>query len=92
MQWSIVPGQALRLRRWDHEYVLYNDLSGDTHLLGAGSGALLEALRLAPADTAALARLLGEAAGLPADDDLLAEVGALLDQLQKLSLIEGRPC
>lgn len=92
MRWTIVAGQALRLRRWDHEYVLYNDLSGDTHLLGADSGALLEALQAAPADTATLAVLLGAAAGLGVDDALLAEVETLLTQLEALSVVEGRAC
>jgi len=31
-------------RKWQHEYVVYNQLSGDTHLLDGVSGELLELL------------------------------------------------
>lgn len=43
--WRIVPGQALLHRGWDGTVVLYNDLSGDTHLLSDEAMALLAALR-----------------------------------------------
>lgn len=71
--WRITPGQALRRREWQGEYVLYNDISGDTHLLGADAVDLLLALQQAPAPESALVD----------DDD-----AALLEQLQALSLIE----
>lgn len=71
--WRITPGQALRRREWQGEYVLYNDISGDTHLLDAGAIDLLLALQQAPT---------AESAPVDADD------GALLAQLQALSLIE----
>lgn len=73
MGWRVTPGQALRWREWQGEYVLYNDLSGDTHLLGADAIDLLLALRKAPAAESAL---------IDADD------ASLLAQLQALSLIE----
>ena len=92
MRWTIAAGQALRLRRWDQDYVLYNERSGDTHQLGQDSGALLEALRGGPADTATLAARLGQAAGLAVDEALLAEVHALLTELETLSVLEGRAC
>lgn len=85
--WRVTPGQALRYRQWQGEYVLYNDLSGDTHLLGADAIALLLALQCAPATAAALTGALGawpqpEAA----DDDAPA---TLLTALQALALIEA---
>lgn len=43
--WRLVPGQALLHRGWDGAFVLYNDLSGDTHLLSGEAMALLVALR-----------------------------------------------
>ena len=32
--WLLSPGQKLTRHGWEGEYLLYNDLSGDTHLLG----------------------------------------------------------
>jgi PqqD family protein of HPr-rel-A system len=45
LSWRLVPGQALLHRGWDGAFVLYNDLSGDTHLLSGEAMALLVALR-----------------------------------------------
>jgi PqqD family protein of HPr-rel-A system len=54
--WRLVPGQALLHRGWDGAFVLYNDLSGDTHLLSEEAMDLLLALRdgdTTPAELAA---------------------------------------
>lgn len=89
--WRVIPGQALVYRCWDDEAVLYNDLSGATHLLGAAAICLLEALRAGPASRTALAvRLLAE---FELDDaDLGEELDSLLGELAQLSLIEPCPC
>lgn len=44
-QWRIVPGQLLRSRSWDGQSVLYNEVSGATHLLDDTILELLQALR-----------------------------------------------
>ena len=86
ISWRLTPGQQLRRRQWDGECVLYNDLSGDTHLLGADALELLLALLAGPADAGALARGL-LAAGLEADG--VAGVDALLADLEGLALVEA---
>jgi PqqD family protein of HPr-rel-A system len=89
--WRLRPGQALRHRQWDDEYVLYNDLSGDTHLLGGAAIEILLALARGPATDAALAALVeGEFDIDPAD--AAAETGELLALLQRLSLITPDAC
>ena len=80
--WRLIPGQSLMHRGWDDEYVVYNDLSGDTHLFGTDAMALLLQLRAGPADEDALARAL---AVEPDDRDGLA---VTLVELGALSLIE----
>lgn len=45
LQWRIVPGQLLRSRSWDGLSVLYNEVSGATHLLDEATLDLLHALR-----------------------------------------------
>jgi PqqD family protein of HPr-rel-A system len=81
--WRLLPGQSLAHRGWDDEYVVYNDLSGDTHLLGADAMAVLLALRAAPCDEAALA------AGLGADSAAEREIlSVLLAELRALALVE----
>jgi PqqD family protein of HPr-rel-A system len=86
--WQVTPGQSLRYRAWGDESVLYNDLSGDTHLLGAGALHLLLALQHGAAGEALLAASLR--AACPSADE--AELAVLLAELAALSLIEVVPC
>ena len=83
--WRLSVGQRLLRRQWDGECVLYNDLSGDTHLIGPDALQLLLALQQRPADADALGRAL-LAAGLAPED--AGEVPELLDQLERLALVE----
>jgi PqqD family protein of HPr-rel-A system len=89
--WRLTPGQQLLHRCWEGECVLYNDLTGDTHLLGEFALALLELLRAAPLPAAGLALELGLAPGtdFPGPDDPLA---AVLADLAALHLVEALPC
>lgn len=86
--WRLTPGQALVCREWDDEAVLYNDLSGSTHLLDGAALDLLYALRDGPADAAQLAIRLADRfdAG---DADLAAALGDMLTALAGLDLIES---
>lgn len=86
-------------REWDGEAVLFNDLSGSTHLLSSTAVWLLERLAAAPADPASLAAALDAelAAQARADGDDLgdtpidrAQLSDLLSHLCALHLIE--PC
>ena len=87
--WRLTPGQALVCREWDGEAVLYNDLSGSTHLLDGAALDVLFALRDGPADAAQLATRLAN--GFDADGgDLAAALGDMLSALAGLDLIE--PC
>lgn len=89
--WRIAPGQTLRRREWQGEHVLYNDLSGDTHLLPDSTVHLLLALQQAPAAAPSLAAMLG--AEFEADDGEIdaAAVEALLAELAALALVEPLP-
>jgi len=92
--WQIAHGQQLVARSWGDEFVLYNNLSGDTHLLDADSMDVLLQLRCAPAS---MADLVACFAGDMEPDDLIAlpeTVAALLAQLEKMYLVESvaTPC
>ena len=93
--WRLIHGQTLQQRRWGDETVLYNDLSGDTHLLGATAICLLQALQASAHDEATLIALVCAQLQLDADDadDTVAhETALLLASLCALSLIERRAC
>ena len=86
--WRLTPGQALACREWDGEAVLYNDLSGSTHLLDGAALDVLYALRDGPADAAQLAIRLADrfdAGG----GDLAVALGDMLAALAGLDLVES---
>lgn len=87
--WRVIPGQRLVCRRWDDEAVLFNDLSGATHLLGLSAICLLKLLQTGPARESALIAALSRQfeAG---EDELIQEARNTLAELQKLDLVE--PC
>ena len=90
--WQLTPGQLLLRRQYGEESVLYNDLSGDTHLLGGSAIHLLELLARAPAANGVLLDSLANAIGCPRDGAFDAEAEALLAQLASLFLVEPVPC
>jgi PqqD family protein of HPr-rel-A system len=89
--WHVVPGQSLAFREWDGEAVLYNDLSGNTHLLDGAAVDVLLALRPAPATAATLAAALADRFECEADE-LPAVIDELLAGLAGLDLVEPFPC
>lgn len=87
--WQLIPGQALRYHTWDGEaFVLYNDLSGDTHLLDGAAMEVLAALRAGAASTAQL----GAALRLDGDAGSLAQLDELLGELRRQALVEPLAC
>lgn len=86
----MIPGQALQHRAWDDECVVYNNLSGNTHLLEASAMQVLLALQPAPCGEAALSAAL--CAELQLAPDEAAVIPALLADLQSMELIEFIAC
>lgn len=89
--WQLRLGQTLQYREWDEEYVLYNDLSGDTHLLGEAAIEVLLALNHGPASRLALAAMLDTRFEFD-DTDADTQAAALLEQLRHLNLVEPAAC
>ena len=90
--WRITPGQALRFHQFGDEIVLYNDLSGDTHLLGDSAMHLLSVLQHGPATQAALRGSLAGALDCAVDAALDGEAADVLASLAGYFLIEPVPC
>ena len=74
LAWRLLPGQSLLSRRWGEEVVIYNDVTGATHLLDSGAMDLLAALRDGSASAEELAA---------------PDVVQLLEDLAKLDLVEA---
>jgi PqqD family protein of HPr-rel-A system len=82
--WQVTAGQSLAHRGWGDEFVIYNDLTGDTHLIGGDALALLLCLQEGARDEAALLAALAPDAR---DGDETLPV--LLAELSRLALIEA---
>ena len=87
-RWRLVPGQSLDCREWDGEVVLYNDVSGSTHLVEGAALDVLQVLRAGPRDAAALAAALRD--HIDAEGDLASLIDDMLVALARLDLVE--PC
>lgn len=72
----------------DEESVIYNDCSGETHLLSAIAVSLLQHLAQGPADVSSIAAFLAGAWEFDSDDELRQITHNLLAELDALSLIE----
>jgi PqqD family protein of HPr-rel-A system len=84
VRWGLAPGQGLLHRAWNGETLLFNDLSGDTHLLDGPAMAMLVALQAGPLSEAALRDI----AGWTTSPHGSAQLEALLANLEALSLIQ----
>ena len=90
MQWRVLSDLALHIRSWDDEFVVYNSLSGDTHLLGSVAAHILLKLQQAPSDAIVLAESLAPQlqAGIEMDNELVDQITRLLEDLHTLALVE----
>jgi PqqD family protein of HPr-rel-A system len=87
--WRVVALDQLAWRSWEHETVIYNDLSGDTHLLEPLATFVFEVLSEAPASMAQLEMRAAEAVLFDVANDVIARrVQDVFSRLQRLSLIE----
>ena len=88
MLWRIIDDNALRLRFWDGEFVVYNALSGDIHILDDRAAHILQALQQAPADVLSLVQSFAAEWQCEPDDDLLNEIEMTVSDMHALALVE----
>ncbi len=89
--WRVNAGFDLLWHSWGDEHVVYHCGSGDTHLLDAAATGLLRYLREARVATMDdLSLPVAAALGMPADE-ALEYTGNLLEELERLSLVEPNP-
>ena len=89
MKWQVISSdQALYFHSWDDEYVVYNSLSGDTHLLNLTASRVLLKLQQSPTDAITLAELVAytDQSETYAEPEL--QIEHLLAEPSTLTLIE----
>ena len=79
----------LHVRNWDGDYVVYNPLSGNTHILDIVTGEILRTVLQAPVRASAIPGQVANFLEMSAADGGLAQhVGDILGVLDDLGLIE----
>jgi hypothetical protein len=89
-RWRRVPRDAIVWREWDGEFVVRNERSGSTHLLGPLAGTVLQIL-LDADDTLSVADIaarLGDPQAAAADPDWCPAINEVLAEFHRLDLAE----
>ena len=89
--WQVSGAGKLHWRCWEGEYVVFNPLSGDTHLLDVVAAGVLMDILDNPSTTG---DLVGRAAGfleVESGEALSSYVKDILQKLDELGLIEAVP-
>lgn len=90
--WQLRPGQAFQFRQYEvdvgDEFVLYNDLSGATHLLDDSTMHLLSVLQQGPQSEDGLIDSLAMALGCARSAAVDRDAGAAIAQLAAYCLIQ----
>ena len=76
------------LRYWGGGYIVYNLLSGDTHVLDIVAGEALRAIIAGPAAHGAICQRIASLLEVSSDERVAENVDAILSRLDQLGLIE----
>jgi PqqD family protein of HPr-rel-A system len=89
IKWRARSGLELHVRSWGDEVVVYDNLSGDTHLLDSIAAKVLLKLQHAPSDMMSLADMLVPVLQTEISDESLEyQLGNILADLNAIALIE----
>ena len=81
--------QRLRVRRWDDEVVVYDDRTGDTHILEDFAGQVLERLLHASAGVDELLMIAGGPGVDEADEQRrVAQVYDVIERLRRQGIVK----
>jgi PqqD family protein of HPr-rel-A system len=86
--WRLGLDGPLPLRCWDGDYVVYNPLSGNTHVLDIVTGEVLKAIMAGETGTSEVCQHIANFLEVPDDAGIAEHVGRILAALDRLALIE----
>ena len=89
--WQCTDAFPLAIRSWGDDYMVFNPLSGHTHVLDYVGGLMVRTLSASERTSAELHQLVATELDLPPSDDLDAQVDQVLAQLDENGLIEPVP-
>lgn len=86
--WRVSVDGELPLRYWEGDYVVYNPLSGSTHVLDVVAGELLKSIAADRGRLTQLHQRIADFLEVPNDASVAESVREILAQLDELGLIE----
>ena len=86
--WQALPSPLLRIYTWEDTSVVYNSLSGNTHLLGEAAAYILFELQRRQMGTMDVASSLAAIYQAELDSEVLLQTENILSELEALTLIE----
>lgn len=87
-QYDVIKSTKIRSIQWGNDYVIYDQLSGDTHLLDNISGELIVALSLHAMSGIALLKKLDKLLEVATKVEMENYLFDFIDKFQKLGLLE----
>ena len=87
-RWTVSPPRQLLWRSWDEELVVFDPLSGDTHVLNPLAAEVLQVLESQAMDGEGLSQHLALAMDTQPNDTLRKHIQLLLTKFVSLGLIE----
>ena len=85
--WRVHGCDPQAIRIWAEDTVVFNALSGQSHVLNTLAGEILLRLLDHPTDRDALAAQLSASLDIPVDDDLRTAIDNALAEMDELGLI-----
>lgn len=90
IQWTVPSSDSIRLRVWDDGLtVVYNDISGDTHLLSPVAGEILCLLKSASHSSESLLLELEEVFSAQDTECALDAIETVLSELENINLVSS---
>ena len=86
--WRTSANQPLPMRCWDGDYVVYNPLSGNTHVLDIVVGEVLKTIMAGATNDARLCQHIARFLDVPNDERVSGNLLGILAALDELGLIE----
>ena len=87
-QQDIFKTAKIRSIQWDDCYVIYDQLSGDTHLLDGISGNLITALSEEAMSRTALLKKLNELLDAPGESEMESYLDDFIARFEQLGLLD----
>jgi PqqD family protein of HPr-rel-A system len=75
-------------KTWGEESIVFNESSGNTHLLNPTAAKILSMVQSQPSSAQEVSLKIASESGLAADEEILQRVNVVLETLDSLGLIE----